>query len=136
MMRKRISSFRNGDEIIVIIGEKEPPKGVWRRIFHWLGEIVTWLLACIPGFLLILHGMGGVVYKRLLGGKWVKVMSYGDDAVGWGWLSISIGLWALGQGFFLKTGRPVWKFIFNILTGIAFIIGIWFLLRRFFNHPA
>ncbi len=123
----------DGNETIIIIEDDEPPKSFLRLIFHWFGEMILWLLAVSPGLLLIFHGAGGVIHKRLLGGKWVKVMSYGDDAVGWGWLSICIGLWALGQGCFLKIGRPFLKFVFNILAGGAFLVGIWFLFRRFFS---
>lgn len=94
-----------------------------------------WLLTLAPGILIIGYGANGILHKRLEhAGRFkglTQGISYGDNAVGWGWIFIGIGLWALGQGINLKTGRSLLKLPFNILAACAVIVGAWVLFRRF-----
>ncbi len=130
-MKKHLPNMPEGDDGIIVLGKHEPQRTFTRRLFHWVGQVILWVLACTPGLLIIAYGVGGVHNERLVGIGRFKSVSYGGDAVGWGWIFIGIGLWALGQGIDLKTGRSLLKLPFNILAACAVIVGAWVLFRRF-----
>lgn len=135
-MNKRRSNVQQDEDGVVVIGEDDPPKTFLRRILHWFGAVVLWLFALAPGLLIIAYGMSGIRNERLVGVGRYKSTSYGDNAIGWGWIFITLGFWALGQGWHLKTGRVFPKLLFNILAIGAFIVGIWVLFRRFVSNPS
>jgi hypothetical protein len=101
------------------------------RILRCFGQAFLWVLTLTPGLLIMAHGAMGIYRKQMTGGK-MRTTSYGDDAVGWGWLFIALGFWALGQCCALKTGRDGFKLIGWILAVGTGGVGVWVLLRRFF----
>jgi hypothetical protein len=75
--------------------------------------------------------MGGVINEKLVSARARGLRtSYGEDAVGWGWLFIGVGFWALGQMSYLKVKRPMVKFISWTLAVGAWSVGGWILIRK------
>ncbi|MCX7826634.1 MAG: hypothetical protein N2689_13890 [Verrucomicrobiae bacterium] len=135
-MKTRQPRFQSSDDdSIVCFSAKDMAKRVVRRIFGFLRNAILWLLTLAPGILIIAYGANGILQKRLTHTGRYKGMtngvSYGDDAVGWGWVFIGVGFWALGQFCALKTGREWFKFIGWILAIGSGGVGLWVLARRF-----
>ena len=135
LMKRRTPKILKESSTVVVIEEVEPPQTLSRRMLGCLLGALGWLLVCVPGLFMIFYGVVGIYTKRLTGGR-MRTMSYGDDAVGWGWILVGVGFWALGMGFHLKTGRGIAKLLGWILAGGAVALGVWILLRKFVSHPA
>src|SRR5579884_2870710 len=134
-MNKRRPNLHEDEDGLIVIGEHELPKTLLARIIHWFGEAILWLLACGLPTVIILYGIAGVRSKHLPAWRGRKE-SFGDDAVGFSWMVIGIGIWALGQCFYLKMGRPIFRLLGWLLAAGAFGIGLWILLRRFIHQQA
>ena len=91
----------------------------------------VWLLFLAPGLLMICHGLGAVLNERLvsMGRRSFGRITYGDDAVGWGWIFLGFGFAALGEMASLLAKRVVIRVIGWILAVGASSIGCWVLLR-------
>jgi len=135
-MQTRKPRFQSSDGDSVIIGTNEKPKGAGRRILRVFANAILWLLTLSPGVLIIAYGANGILHKRLAhAGRFkglTKGVSYGDDAVGWGWIFVGVGFWALGQFCALKTGRNGFKVTGWVMALGTGGIGVWVLLRRIF----
>jgi len=118
---------RNDDDGVVISGEQREPN-LTRRILRWFGGAFLWLLALAPGSYIFAKGVGGKVNKWLAGRRNWHVL-YGVDAIGFGWVTVGVGFWALGQFCYLKTSRPAVKFVDWTLAVLAGVIGVWVLLK-------
>lgn len=95
-----------------------------KTIIGWIREIFLWCLAISPGLWIVYFGAAGIENQKLVGVMRARSTAYGEDAVGWGWVFIAIGTWALGQGLYLKTENPVWKRIGLGLACVPFGIGL------------
>lgn len=95
-----------------------------RWLINGIWSAVVWGLVCGPGVAIIAYGVDGVRTGQLRGRRWFKSFSYGEEAVGWGWLAIAVGCWALGEGLHLKTGRPVARILMNVLALGTFGVGV------------
>src|SRR5690554_4309790 len=106
-MKTRQSKFKPPGYESIAFGVNETPKRVICRMLRFMGGSILWLLTLAPGILIIAYGADGILHKRLGHiGRYkglTKGVSYGDDAVGWGWVFIGVGFWALGQFCALKT---------------------------------
>ncbi|HRT07610.1 MAG TPA: hypothetical protein P5038_12050 [Candidatus Paceibacterota bacterium] len=129
-MNWRIRNLFPTDKQDVPVADGRRRRSFLWRILRCLGEAVLWVLTLTPGLLIMTHGAMGIYRKQMTGGK-MRTTSYGDDAVGWGWMFIALGCWALGQCCALKTGRAAFKSIGWILAVGTGGIGVWVLLRRF-----
>ena len=111
-------------------GEHNP--GPVLRVFHWIWQTVLWLLTIAPGCLVIVYGASGVRQQRLVTfgrlGRYEHAWR-GADAVGWGWIFVGVGFWALGYFCHLKTGLAAVKFLGWAIGIIAGAIGVLVLLR-------
>lgn len=123
-----------GEEGPVILGS-EPPREprLARRVLRWFGGALLWLLTLAPGSYILLQGVSGIVNKRLAG-RWNWHVLYGADAVGFGWVTVGVGFWALGQFCYLKTSRIVVKLLGWALAVIAGVIGVWVLVKELAEH--
>lgn len=130
-MHDHSSNARESDtgKMIIIRGSDRPP-GLFRRVLGWLGQVVLWILAITPGLLIIRYGLGGVITEKLVGVRGANRTSYGDTAVGWGWIFIAVGFWGLGLMLHLKTGRAGIKYFSWVFTAGAAGIGCWILLQK------
>lgn len=129
-MHRRNRNLFPDDERDVAVADGRRRRGFVWWILRCLGQTALWVLTLTPGLLIMRHGVMGICRKQMTGGK-MRTTSYGDDAVGWGWLFIAIGFWALGQCCALKTGRAGFKSIGWILAVGTGSVGVWVLLRRF-----
>ena len=133
-MKKLRPNMQENEDGIIIIGEHEPPKTFFRRTLHWFGEAILWLLALIPPLLIIFYGFVGLRSGQLRTIRMGRVIS-GDDAIGFSWMFVGIGLWLLGQACYLKTGHLRFRFVGWVLSAGACGVGLWVLLRRFVQQP-
>jgi hypothetical protein len=83
---------------------------------------VLWVLAFTPGIAFIVHSSLEIFHERAEGRR--GAVLYGQDAVGWGWVGVSAGIWLLGYGCSLLTQKIVPKWIFYCLSAIPFTVGL------------
>lgn len=96
--------------------------------------MMLWLVTVSPGCLMITYGANGILQERL-----VTIGRFGRDnhvwtgagAVGWGWIFVGVGFWALGYFSHLKTGYVMVKILGWVLGGIAAVIGVGVFLNEF-----
>lgn len=126
-MRKRISKYQSKDGSIILIEENEPPKNMLQRLLKAIGGMIGWGLALTPGLWITIGGAHAIYSERLTAGKFQST-SIGFEAIGWGWIFVAVGLWALGEGCYLKTERSVFRLTGGGLAIVALIIGVFVLV--------
>ena len=114
--------------------QKSMPARIFKTAFHCLKEALVWLLFLAPGLLIVRYGLAGVINEKLASarprGQWT---SFGDVAVGRGWVFIGVGFWALGEMAYVKTKHGAYR-IFGWIFGVgASGMGCWILAQRFLN---
>lgn len=102
----------------------------FQKLLHWLREIILWGLSICPGLWIIYYGANGIRHRQLTGLIRTKSTAHNEEAVAWGWIFIGIGIWALGQGLYLKTEKPFWKLLGLVLALVSAGIGTMVLLRK------
>lgn len=130
-MNKRRPNLQENEGGIIVIDTSAPPQTPARHILRWCGKVVVWMLVIAPGVLIVAYGASGIRNERLVGVGRYKMPSYGENAVGWGWIFVALGFWTLGQFCYLKTSRLLFRFAGWVLAVGACGIGLWVLLRRF-----
>lgn len=109
-------------------GRVQNTRGIGSRLAHWVGELLLWVLALAPGILILIHGTNGIISEKLIPvtrrGWSPKTPILGSDAVGWGWCFVGIGIWALGNSLYWKTGRTIWRALGYLLAFVAGAIGL------------
>ena len=89
-----------------------------------IGEIIFWTVTHVPGALVIwlgvhIHQAGRVHLSRSQ--PWLR----GDEALGFSWVMIGLGIWSLAYlGAFFEN-RPLLKWSLYIIAGIVVTHGIW-----------
>lgn len=85
---------------------------------------MLWFIACFVPVMLILYGARGIHTQHLPAWR-MRREKFGDDAVGFSWVVIAIGIWGLGYVCYLKTGRAIFSILGWVLAVIAAAIGLW-----------
>jgi hypothetical protein len=113
---KRISD----DDTIIIVGSEEIELKQRRRS---IGEIIFWTVTHVPGALVIWYG----VHVHQAGRVFFRTQNSltGDTALGYSWVMIGLGIWALAVLGALFENRPLLKWALYIIAGIVFGYGIW-----------
>ena len=114
------------EDTITIVGSEETTiveiESKQRR--RSIGEIIFWIVTHVPGALVIwwgvhIHQVGRVHLSRSQ--HWL----IGDEALGFSWVMIGLGIGGLAGLGALFENRPLLKWSLYIIAGIIVTHGIW-----------
>ena len=118
---------KNYDPIVIEVTPSK--KNITQRCFAFLGELIFWMLSDGLCLLMICFGLRGVYTQKLPIYRQGK-MSFGDDAVGFAWILVGVGIFCMSRfGYFLPR-KPVLQLLGYIISIAAFLGGGWVLVRR------
>ena len=89
-----------------------------------IGEIIFWTVSHVPGALVIWLGVHFHQAGRVRFGK-SQHWHTGDEALGFSWVMIGLGIWSLAYLGALFWNRPLLKWSLYIIAGIVVTYGIW-----------
>lgn len=118
----------------IIIGHSRPdqPRGGWSRLLRAIGNLIGWLFAIVPGAFFVVLGFEGILNERMTTVGRLGTSEHiwtGDNAIGWGWFYVGIGLAAVGYLCYGKSGLPVFRICGWSSAAEAMILAVFYLTR-------